>query len=156
MPRKSASARERFAASVLSIRNRKGLSGDAVAAAAGISRNTLYLIENRAANAQIDTLCRLAIALDVDPCDFFSIEPHRPRGHNQILSLRRTIVGNIRAQRLTLALSQSELTRRLDMPRNYIGHIERNAPDLSLDVLERIAKELRLPIEKVFEEPKPG
>lgn len=48
-----------------------GVSGNELANAAGISRNTLHLIENKAANVQLDTLGRIATALDVDPCQFF-------------------------------------------------------------------------------------
>ncbi|TXC80590.1 helix-turn-helix domain-containing protein [Paraburkholderia azotifigens] len=151
MPRRAKSAREQFAHAVTSIRELKGLSLNEVARAAAISRNTIYLIETHSANVQLGTVARLSIALDVDPRIFFSeiaTSPSPPADLQE--TIRGTIASNIKAKRLELGISQNELERDLMMPRGYLGIIERKAPDLSLDSLERIARRLGIPLDALF------
>lgn len=54
---------------ITGLRRRLGLSFDALAQKAGVSKGTLVQIEQRRANPSISTLCRLAAALDVSVAD---------------------------------------------------------------------------------------
>jgi transcriptional regulator with XRE-family HTH domain len=144
------STRRQFAAAVVALRRARDISGNQLAEAAAISRNTLHLIENKAANAQLDTVGRLATALDVDPCQFFepSILPEPTT--TRIETLRVCAACNIKSTRLKQKITQAQLTQSIGMPRGYIGYVERNAPDLTLDVLERIAHGLKTEISSLL------
>ena len=58
--------RERFARNVMNYRKNLGLSQENLAKAAGVSRAHMGRIENTRHAVNIDTLERLAVALDVD------------------------------------------------------------------------------------------
>jgi transcriptional regulator with XRE-family HTH domain len=144
------SARQQFAAAVSALRAEHNISGNQLAQAAAISRNTLHLIENKAANAQLDTVGRIAIALDVDPCQFFELGTLPEPTTARIETLRVCAACNIKLARLRQEITQEELTQRIGMARGYIGHVERNAPDLTLDVLERIAHGLKTDVSNLI------
>jgi transcriptional regulator with XRE-family HTH domain len=50
----------------------------------------------------------------------------------------------VRAERIKAGLSQEQLAEKADLTRNYIGNIERAEYKLSVEVLARIAKALKL------------
>jgi transcriptional regulator with XRE-family HTH domain len=50
----------------------------------------------------------------------------------------------IRTERLKAGLSQEQLAEKADLARNYIGNIERAEYKVTLEVLARIAKALKL------------
>ncbi|WP_373321079.1 transposase [Paraburkholderia flagellata] len=150
MAYRGASARERFAASVFLIRNQIGLPAATLATEAGISPNTLYLIEKSQINVHIDTLCKVAKALRTDPCAFFSNGNHPAPTAARLNNLRRLVGENIRAARQSRNVSQAQLTRELGLPLGYLGRIERTAPNVRLDTLEKIARELGLRFEALF------
>ena len=52
----------------------------------------------------------------------------------------------IRAQRQAANLSQEKLAELADLSRNYIGEVERGETNISIEVLARIAKALRVHI----------
>lgn len=58
--------RERFAQNVIKYRKGVGLSQENLAKAAGVSRAHMGRIENTRHAANIDTLEKIAVALDVD------------------------------------------------------------------------------------------
>jgi transcriptional regulator with XRE-family HTH domain len=59
----------RFAARLREIRESRGLSQEALADAAGIHRTHVSLIERNRRSVRLDTLFRLASALEIDPAD---------------------------------------------------------------------------------------
>lgn len=142
------SANEDFAASLLTFRTDRNLSREDLAKKASISRNTLYLIEEVKTNVRLLTMCRLATALKIHPCQFFSsarngcLAPTRYAGSN----LPAIVARNIKQLREQRGLSQNELTKLAQLPRGYISEIERSQPDLTLDVLSRIAAALDVPV----------
>jgi len=150
MPRRCVSARERFAASVTLIREGQGMSGDELARIAGVSRNTVYLIENTSSNVQLGTVCKLARALQTDPSAFFSNDKYRAPTVLRLGNLQRVVARNVRAHRVRQEISQNQMNRDLAMAPGYLGVIERKAPDLSLDVLEKIAFYLACPLDEML------
>lgn len=57
----------------------------------------------------------------------------------------------VRENRLKLGLSQEELASRADVHRTYIGMIERAEKNITLENIEKIAKALGLPLEKLMD-----
>lgn len=55
------------------LRSGKGLSQDKLSGLAGISRSHLAMIENGRKTVRLDTLWRLADALQVRPCELISM-----------------------------------------------------------------------------------
>ncbi len=52
----------------------------------------------------------------------------------------------IRKERKSLGYSQEELAERVNISRTHMGHIEQGARSPSLEVLEKIARALRLKV----------
>ncbi len=70
--------RERFAANLRSARKGRGLSQEALAVRASLHRTQIGLLERGARMPRIDTLIKLAIALDCDPADLIAGIEWRP------------------------------------------------------------------------------
>lgn len=146
MPQTPLLAKETLAKAILATRTEKKVTGDALCDKAKISRNTLYLIEQKSANARLDTIMRLAVALGVDPCHFFGKESYPLPTEMRITNFRRSVAATICQYRTDRGLSQNELTRRAELPWGYVSQIERKKPDLTLDVLEKISLKLGVDI----------
>lgn len=58
------------------------------------------------------------------------------------MKLRDVLADNLRKCRRQRGLSQEELAHRADIDRTYISSIERSVYAASVDVVERLAKEL--------------
>lgn len=58
--------------------------------------------------------------------------------HSQITARARFAV-NLRSARLAHGFSQEELAARAGLHRNYIGSVERNEKNISIDSMERLA-----------------
>ncbi len=58
------------------------------------------------------------------------------------MSIREVLALNLRKWRHELGLSQEELADRAELDRTYISAIERSVYAASVDVLERLAREL--------------
>ncbi|MFM0218126.1 helix-turn-helix domain-containing protein [Paraburkholderia caledonica] len=158
------SARERLSASVRLLRTKKGISGDQFARDVGISRNTLFLIENKAANASLRTIERLAHTLGVEPASLLdsrskllthatqpglrSALPQRAEGY-----LRELVASNIAHYRQQKGLTQQALVQAAGMADGYVSLVERTAPDLGLDVLERFAQALHVSVRVLLATP---
>ncbi|MFM0029103.1 MULTISPECIES: helix-turn-helix domain-containing protein [Paraburkholderia] len=95
MPTAKLAAPVLFARGVRNFRKERGISSSSLSSSAGISRNTLHLIENKAANAQLSTVERLSIALDVDPCDFFRPGKSTVSPYQRTRLLQQTVAANI-------------------------------------------------------------
>lgn len=152
MPITKLDARVLFAKRVRHFRNERGITANVLSAAAAISRNTLHLIENRSANAQLSTIERLSIALAVDPCDFFLPEGSTHHSVRRTQPLQQVVAANIAKLRDQNLISQEALVRAAGLPRSYIWHIENSAPDLSLETVERIAKHLKTEVSALLAE----
>lgn len=58
------------------------------------------------------------------------------------ITARSRLAVNLRATRLSRGFSQEELGARAGLHRNYIGSVERNEKNISLDTIERLANAL--------------
>lgn len=58
------------------------------------------------------------------------------------ITARARFAVNLRTARLAHGLSQEELAARAGLHRNYIGSVERNEKNISIDSMERLAKVL--------------
>jgi transcriptional regulator with XRE-family HTH domain len=61
---------------------------------------------------------------------------------NSQITARARFAVNLRFARLAIGLSQEELGARSGLHRNYIGSVERNEKNISIDSMERIANVL--------------
>ncbi|WP_326491196.1 helix-turn-helix domain-containing protein [Paraburkholderia sp. HD33-4] len=139
MPETPLLAKEQLAKSILATRKEKNISGDALCEKASVSRNTLHLIENKCANARLDTIMNLAVALSVDPCYLFGQDSYPPPADERVKTFRASVAANIQRYRLLREISQNELAKRAGLPWGYASQIERKSLDLTLDVLDKIA-----------------
>ena len=57
-----------------------------------------------------------------------------------------------RAIRLKQGLSQGDVAKRMNIHRSYISSIERSVRNPSLKVIQRIAKALEVPMEKLIKD----
>ena len=62
---------------------------------------------------------------------------------------RRTLGNNIRAQRKQLGFSQESLAEKADLHPVYVGSVERGEENVSIDSLMRIAKALKISVQKL-------
>ena len=69
------------------------------------------------------------------------VKPRRPKG-----SARKRLAANLRARRKELGISQEELADRAGLHRTYVGSIERQERNVSIDNIERLADALRLDV----------
>ncbi|MGF6505896.1 helix-turn-helix domain-containing protein [Paraburkholderia sp. 32] len=146
MPETLLLAKEKLARSVSMTRKEKKISGDALCQRANIGRNTLYLIEKKSGNARLDTIMNLAVALNVDPCHFFGRDRYSSPSKERIQTFRASVAAKIQGHRTMRALSQNALTKRAGLPWGYVSQIERKSPDLTLDVLDKIAGALNVEV----------
>jgi transcriptional regulator with XRE-family HTH domain len=58
---------------------------------------------------------------------------------NSQITARARFAVNLRSARLAHRLSQEELAARAGLHRNYIGSVERNEKNISIDSMERLA-----------------
>lgn len=56
----------------------------------------------------------------------------------------------LRAERQRLNISQEELALESDISRNYVGHIERGEKSVSLEVLVRLARTLKISVAELI------
>jgi transcriptional regulator with XRE-family HTH domain len=61
---------------------------------------------------------------------------------NTQITARARFAVNLRSARLAHGLSQEELAARAGLHRNYIGSVERNEKNISIDSMERLARVL--------------
>ena len=59
------------------------------------------------------------------------------------MDIRKVFANNLKERRLELGLSQEELAHRADLDRTYISSLEHCKYSVSIDVLDRLAKELK-------------
>lgn len=62
----------------------------------------------------------------------------------------KTIAKNIKTFRKARGLSQEELARKLGLSTSQISKAEQAAGGLSIETLERLAKALKMPIDRLF------
>ena len=66
-----------FIVAVRALRKEKGLSQEVLSGLAGIARTHLTMIENGTMKATVDTICKIAQALDLRPSELFAMVEER-------------------------------------------------------------------------------
>lgn len=56
----------------------------------------------------------------------------------------------VRSERIRLKLSQEQLAARAGVHRTYVGMVERAEKNITLENIEKIAKALKIPLEKLM------
>jgi len=135
-------------------REAAGLSQRALAKAAFYNRTLLMDIEDNAANTTLDTIARLAKALGLTEIDLLlpnmgtdtlkhvSLAPEEPPSETEPTELRRRFARNLRQVREAAGLPQRVLARAADLGLARVWHIEVNAPNVTLDTVTLLAKQL--------------
>lgn len=72
------------------------------------------------------------------------------------MKVRKIIGWNVRKIRVSLGYSIEHLAGEAEIDESHVARIERAAVNSSVDVLERLAKALRVKIAELFIEPPPG
>ena len=146
--------RRTFARNLRQAREAAGLSQRALAKAASCDRQLLMDIEDNAANTTLDTVARLAKALGLTAIDLLlpnmenvtaqrvSLAPEEPLSKTEPTEFRRSFAGNLRQARLAAGMPQRVLARAAAMSLSGVWHIEVNAPNVTLDTVTLLAKQL--------------
>lgn len=72
------------------------------------------------------------------------------------MEVRKIVGWNVRRFRVGQGLTIEELAGHSEADASYIGRIERAEVNVSVDVLERISKALKVRVMELFMEPLPG
>lgn len=64
--------------------------------------------------------------------------------------VRRKIGQAVRAYRTSQEISQEQLAERADMTRNYVGMVERGEKNISVVMLYRFSKALKVPLADII------
>jgi transcriptional regulator with XRE-family HTH domain len=140
------SASGRLSHAVRTVRLAKNLSLVTVAKTTGISRNTLFLIEAKAANARLSTIDSLADFMNVDPSQLLEKTPHLTPRLRDRAPLPSVVAQNIAAFRTAINFSQEALGEAAGLAKNYISLIEVTAPDLRIETVDSIARVLGIDV----------
>jgi transcriptional regulator with XRE-family HTH domain len=67
---------------------------------------------------------------------------------------RALVAWNLRRIRVKRGLSQERLAFDADVDRSYVGGLERQEQNPTIDVLDRLAKTLEVPLSELFRQPR--
>jgi transcriptional regulator with XRE-family HTH domain len=67
---------------------------------------------------------------------------------------RALVAWNLRRLRVTRGLSQERLAYDAEVDRSYVGGLEREEENPTVDLLDRLALTLEIPIGELFKEPR--
>jgi transcriptional regulator with XRE-family HTH domain len=70
-----------------------------------------------------------------------------------IMQGRRLIAKNLRLQRAAKGMSQEQLAGLAGLHRTYVGSVEREERNISIDNIERLARALRVSVAELLREP---
>jgi transcriptional regulator with XRE-family HTH domain len=138
-------ARALFASNLKKYRDLLGVSQRDLSFYAGLARNTVGFIENKAPSIHLDTLHRLSISLDIDPCSLLSI-PNAANGRAyRERDLPRIVAAKVKSARDQLGMTQEMVAVAAGLAPSYVYKVESLRVRVTLDTLEAIAKALDLP-----------
>jgi transcriptional regulator with XRE-family HTH domain len=107
---------ERFGANLKAIRRSKGMSQPELAKLSGVSTQVVSNLERATAVPSIDTLCKLAYGLEVDPRELFdsglASEKRAPSQTSKLLELLATFDPELSQQALVVLQALHKIRRR--------------------------------------------
>ncbi|WP_224101864.1 helix-turn-helix domain-containing protein [Paraburkholderia caribensis] len=148
-------ANERLSTGLKTARLAAGLSLVALANLTGMSRNTLWRIENRSSNARLSTIDTLAECFQVNPSQLLAERPAYGRLKRR-LPLPELVARNIAQHRADAGLSQESLGSAAGLAKNYASLIEVSAPDLTIETVGSIARVLGVDASLLLADPREG
>ncbi|ATE66810.1 helix-turn-helix domain-containing protein [Rhizorhabdus dicambivorans] len=69
------------------------------------------------------------------------------------MTLREVLAENLKRHRLAAGLSQEELAHRADIDRTYVSSLERCQYAATVDVIEKLARELKIDASLLLQQP---
>lgn len=69
------------------------------------------------------------------------------------MTLREVLAENLKRHRLAAGLSQEELAHRADIDRTYVSSLERCQYAATVDVIEKLARELKVDASILLQQP---
>ncbi|MDO7837414.1 helix-turn-helix transcriptional regulator [Sphingobium sp. HBC34] len=69
------------------------------------------------------------------------------------MTLREVLAENLKRHRLAAGLSQEELAHRADIDRTYVSSLERCQYAATVDVIEKLARELKIDATLLLRQP---
>jgi transcriptional regulator with XRE-family HTH domain len=69
---------------------------------------------------------------------------------------RSLVAWNLRRLRVKRGLSQERLAYDAEVDRSYVGGVERRSENPTVDVLDRLAATLEVPLSELFKKPRHG
>ncbi|WP_374527041.1 helix-turn-helix domain-containing protein [Novosphingobium sp.] len=69
------------------------------------------------------------------------------------MTLREVLAENLKRHRLAAGLSQEELAHRADIDRTYVSSLERCQYAATVDVIEKLARELKVDASLLLQQP---
>jgi len=127
------------------VRTLQGLSQEALALEADVDRTYVSQIERAIANPSIEVLSRLAATLNVTikvvlgQDDLPNSKSNAPAFKE---APRAVLAANLVRLRRERRWSQEELAFEAGLHRTFVGHVERQVRNISLDNIERLASAL--------------
>jgi transcriptional regulator with XRE-family HTH domain len=139
-----------LAANVRSLRAESGWSTRAFADHVGLSLSTLYGIEHGTQKTvRLSTVARLGKGFGVHVSVLLTrgAQPRRPWSGEEPLSLAAE---NLFKLRKAKSWSQEELASRASVSRDIVTKVERETCNLTLEILDRLARALATPAAELF------
>ena len=72
------------------------------------------------------------------------------------MEVRALVAWNIRKLRVKKGISQDDLAHMAEVERAYVGHLERATKNPTILTLEKIARDLEMPVSELFVAPSDG
>jgi transcriptional regulator with XRE-family HTH domain len=134
-----------FAKNLLAHRSRLVVTPVELSRAAGLHVNTVGRIEKTLCNVRVETVNRLAVAVDVDPCLLLSSTAETASTPSYVLrDLTECVARNVKRLREGLGISQEELSVASELARGYVYKLEAKKISVSLATLDALAAALRV------------
>jgi transcriptional regulator with XRE-family HTH domain len=138
-------ARALFAQNLKHFREKLSVSQTELSRSAGLAKNTVGYIETKQPNVRLDTVSRLAISLDVDPCSLLAVAIGAGRS-NLERDLSLAVAANLKLARGRLGLTQDKVATAAGLAPNYVYKIEAQRVQVTLDTLDAVGAVLGLPV----------
>jgi transcriptional regulator with XRE-family HTH domain len=120
---------------------------------AGIGRRTVQRLEHQQlATVSLDTVDQLAKGLGVRTGSLFASRPSLRKPDES--PIREVLSNNLVFARHHLNWTQERLEEASGVSRPVIAHLERQARNPTVDTLERLARALDVPLDKLLSEPR--
>ena len=136
---------------VRQLREECGLSQDALARRVPCHRSLVSQVERGVHSFSVDTIDRLAKALEVDALSLMRGGSAIARNPREASQLRDRVSRNIYLLRTARGLAQDALSESAGLSRNYVSIIEGRKRNASVTNLREVAKALNVPLSALFE-----